>query len=100
MTTEATPAPKVEAWETENAVIVVWGTHDPGIAADTANAWYRANIGDPLEDETLMTPEDFSAETLRFWGRPDAPEHEVWTPDMHSAKPVEGFVPYLAADRY
>jgi hypothetical protein len=95
----AAPAVKIQAWETEEPTIVVWGTHDPGTAADAANEWYRQNIGDPVEEELLLTPEDFAGDDLKHWGRPDCPEHETWTADMFGRVPVEGFVPYLALDR-
>ena len=90
---------EIQAWETEDAVIVVWGTHEPKTASYVANQWYRENIGEPLEDGTFMTPEDFEGSCAKYWGHPDAPEHEVWGDALWSREPVVGFIPYLAVDR-
>lgn len=59
---------KVQAWTTENADAVVWGTHD----LETAKKVYR--------DLQLDTEPDWD-DVILYWGAEGMDEQEVWPPE-------------------
>ena len=87
--------PVIEAWETESPALVVWGTHDPSLAAATAGKFYR----------TTVTPEDFPKDlhwllgnrTTALWAHPVVTDVEdvEWPAGMLSGTAKPGWVPYL-----
>lgn len=90
----------VEAWETEHAALVVWGTHSPERAYAAAAKWYTENVG-PND-----IPEGLAVELVhciitgagRYWGSPKLREIEderPWPSPLISAEPVDDWTPYL-----
>jgi hypothetical protein len=94
--------PEIQAWETEDAIDVVWGTHDPALAERAWTKYLNDDCGlhpsDAYYQEARIAVEEW-ATARRSWARPDGPETEVWTDDMHSNEPVDGWVPYLVVAR-
>lgn len=79
----------IRAWDNgDYEVSVVWGTHDPGLAA----AAYRKAFpsGEAFEEEAP----DF-ADARRRWGRPGLPGHSSWPEDASCDNAVPGWIPYL-----
>lgn len=84
MTTEN--AVEVQAWTTENADAVVWGTHD----IEVAKKVYR--------DLALDTEPDWDSGIL-YWGAPGLDEKEVWPPEDVARQPGDGcHVPFIVFD--
>lgn len=60
---------KIQVWETEDAMLAIWGTHDPNAVYGAAVGWYEANS---------EVPDDLAAEIFNvcvtsdgvYWGRP------------------------------
>lgn len=88
---------KIRVWETEDAVLVIWGTHDPNASYGAAVDWYEANseVPDGLAAEIFNAAVTGSGE---YWGDPallDNDETE-WPVDKISSNPVKGWTPYVA----
>jgi hypothetical protein len=84
-----------EAWITEEGDAVVWGTHDPAIAA-TVYAKHLVDVGivdDELQQMTVT--EARWRDAGRFWGSPKLlePDDTEWI--RPSTEPVDDWTPYL-----
>ncbi|MHA7144210.1 hypothetical protein ACX80U_05770 [Arthrobacter sp. TmT3-37] len=71
-----TQVPAIEAWETEDGNIVVWGTHDPKIAEATSSAFWEQS-GHPA------------------WAHPSLRTEEEWSKDLRGTSEQPGWTPYL-----
>lgn len=84
------------AWETEDPDVVVWNTHNPQLALEASNKFYREDCGLDPELENLPDLTVFQG-ARRLWGNPELMELELWPKTMISKEPVEGWIPYLVA---
>lgn len=87
---------KIEVWETEDAMLVVWGTHDPHRAYGAALDWYTENSEVPHGLASMIldvTVTGFGEN----WANPGVRDLEeaAWPSKMWSRTPVEGWTPYL-----
>ncbi|WDF32230.1 hypothetical protein PTW37_10120 [Arthrobacter agilis] len=81
------------AWETEDAIAVVWGTHDPHLADEVYREYYESNGFEPGEYPLLAQWRD---EAKKKWGRPELRYmEETWPYGAHGDEQVTGWVPYL-----
>jgi len=88
----------IEVWETEYAVLVVWGTHDVWQAYVKSREFYLYVVEE--EPEGLFN-ELFLSKVLgygQYWGDPELLDEESWTLDKYSTEPVDGWVPYLVVN--
>lgn len=87
--------PKIEVWETEYPVLIVWGTHDPDMAFVHSYDFYMDVVGELPEDLR-----EILKEATEWWIDPaveDLVDDEEWPDEMQSRKHVEGWVPVLTA---
>ncbi|WP_104164712.1 hypothetical protein [Arthrobacter sp. SX1312] len=83
----------LEAWETEDAVAVVWGTHDAALADDVYREFYEQNAYDPGQHPVLAQWRD---NAVKKWARPELRfMEESWPEEAFGNEPVGGWVPYL-----
>jgi hypothetical protein len=82
----------LEAWETEDADAVVWGTHDPALAHEVYRDFYEQNGSEPYMYPTI---EQWRDEAITKWARPELRYVEEWPADGHGDRPIEGWIPYL-----
>lgn len=89
----------VQVWETEDAILVVFGTHKIGPAHEAAKKFYTENVGEVPEG----LYEELSDAALRGdgWGHRWADpavlnlDEQAWPESMVSAVPVKGWTPFL-----
>ena len=93
----------VEVWETEDAVLVAWGTHSPGRAYASAAKFYAETNGPNDIPEGIL--EEFilciTTGQGRYWGSPKLrgiEDETPWPREFISLEPVEGWVPYLVVN--
>jgi len=86
----------ITAWETEDAVLVVFGTHFIHKAIAAARKFYDETIGERPDD---LSEELHASLTNggKQWAHPAVLEieEERWPDSMKSVTPVEGWVPFL-----
>ena len=89
-------AETIQAWETGDAVLVVFGTQHINEALVAARKFYTENVGE--------VPEGLGSELVsaflhggRRWGKPGIleVEDERWPDGMVSKVPVDGWTPFL-----
>lgn len=84
--------PAIEAWDTENGEIVVWGTHDPVEAKVAFDHYEEVNQID-IDGEN---PPIYFDEADKYWGDPRLRhQEENWGKESWSSEPVKGWTPYL-----
>lgn len=89
-------ATDIEVWETENAVLVIWGTHKAIAAYDAARSFYMEDSEVPsgLLAEILST---VSSDRGLIYADPAVLdlEDEVWPKHFTSLYPIAGWVPVM-----
>lgn len=87
---------KIQVWETEDAMLVIFGTHDPHAAYGAAVDWYEANseVPDGLAAEIFNV---IVTEDGLYWADLAVLDVEevAWPKEMTSVVPVEGWTPYM-----
>jgi hypothetical protein len=92
MTSIDTQAPAIEAWETEDGNVVVWGTHDPQLAEVASTAYWELNRYD---EEDRPTVEEWESSGNPQWAYPSLKDEEVWAKDLYGDTEQPGWIPYL-----
>lgn len=95
---------QLRAWQTEDAVDVVWGTHDPAVAAEVHSAMLVTDFGFKQGDEDFemssISPAEWAESAARRWVAPELFDHEgAWPDGRHSDEPHEGWVPIMVVAR-
>lgn len=92
---------KIQAWETDEGDIVVWGTHDPNEAYAAYEAWILENYGDDMKEESRLPRGAFSLHenfgVVIRWGHPFLLQEEDWTERQDWVLKVfkDGFEPFM-----
>lgn len=84
----------IQVWETEDALLVIWGTHDANVAYGVSVDWYEANS---------EVPDDMAVQLLdvrAYWANPAVLDidESPWPEHMLSRTPVDGWTPYMLAE--
>lgn len=92
-----------QAWETEDADLVIWGTHDTALAIEAATRYYVDDVGLTVEQmaEDDQTPDaELMSEARLLWGHPGLPNEEgSWSKGVSETSTIKGYVPFMVISR-
>ena len=82
----------VEAWETEDGDVIVWGTHDPAEAKGAFDR-YCEEVGADFDEDSMPEFQYYST----YWPHPAAIdiEDEPWPRSFVGKEPISGWVPIM-----
>jgi hypothetical protein len=93
----------VRAWETGDADLVIWGTHNVELAIDAVLRFYIDDCGftqeQMIEDEFVVDAELMTG-ARRLWGHPGLPNVEgSWAKGVSQTGDIKGYVPFMVISR-
>lgn len=92
MSSQESVATVIQAWESEDGDVMVWGTHDQA-AAEAAFDRYCEEVGADYDEDSRPEFQYFSG----YWAHPASLdiEDEPWPHSFVSNEPREGWVPVM-----
>lgn len=89
---------KIEAWEAEDASLVVWGTHDP-FEAKYAYNHHIVEALSHVDEEFLTSVAEWEDDARKLWADPAIIHKATWEPGDYAEEPIDGWTPYLVLSR-